>query len=112
MKKILAWSEEKNAFVLVNVDVCVEESDDYALDSYGEMIRWNSDQFDKLFTSEAKLRGFASVLDDRLKKIRAAIDDIELVKKKITLIEEDMKKDRGVEIKDGWRQVSGDEVPF
>ena len=26
VKKILAWSEEKNAFVLVSVDACVESN--------------------------------------------------------------------------------------
>lgn len=105
MKKILVWNKEKKAFVQENMDVSVGESDDYRLDYYGEMIPWSSDQFDTVFTLEARLEGYACVLSSQVRKIRRILDDIELVREKIERAEKEL-------VKKKYMEGIEDEKPF
>ncbi len=92
MKKVLVWDDEKDAFVLTAPNACLKEADDYSIDYYGKNIYWSSDDFDKLFIPTAKLHGFAAVLDNRISAIREILNDLELIRNKITIIEGDLSK--------------------
>ena len=100
MKKILAWDDEKKALVLEEQG---ELGKQFTLDYYGEDIPWESKQFDSLFTAEAKLDVFVNVIDNRLDTIRTIIDELELIKRKLTIVQRDLS------FKD---EKDGDTAPF
>ena len=100
MKKFLAWDAEKKVFVLEETEGLGKQ---FTQDNYGEVISWQSQKFDSLFTAEARLNVYVNVIDNRLDKIRSIADELELVKRKLAGIQRELSFK---EVKDG------DEAPF
>lgn len=105
MKKVLAWDDEKKTIVLEEPE---ELGKQFTLDYYGENISWDTGLFDSTFTPEAKLQVFTDVIDDRLNTLRKTIDELELIRRKILLIQRDLSFK---EAKDGLVQLKGGETP-
>lgn len=105
MEKVLVWNEEKKAFILANVDTCIEESDGYRLDYYGKKILWSNESFDEIFTADARLHGYACELSSQVKKIRKILESIELIREKIGTVEQDL-------INKKYADADKDDKPF